>query len=104
MGTTSGFELSSSCQRAATTVGSPPRAPDPLRADRVPVRPRPVGAPRPCWSWRREVDGEPEPRYLSDDRRAGHEEGFDTAQRLRALVAPELLGLQVAAADPRFER
>jgi hypothetical protein len=59
----------------------------------------------PYWSWTRKVGGKTRTRSLSADQHADYEEWFDTAKRLRALVAAlEALGLQVAEADPRWER
>ena len=59
----------------------------------------------PYWSWTRKVEGKTQTRYLSADQHADYEEWFDTAKRLRTLVsALESLGLQVAEADPRWDR
>lgn len=59
----------------------------------------------PYWSWTRKVDGKTKTRYLSADQHSDYEEWFDTAKRLRDLVAAlETLGLQVADADPRWKR
>ena len=59
----------------------------------------------PYWSWTRKVAGTTRTRYLSDEQYADYRVFFDTAKRLRALVsALEDLGLEVAEADPRWER
>lgn len=59
----------------------------------------------PYWSWTRKIAGKTQTRYLNDDQRADYQEWFDTAKQLRALVAAlENLGLEIAEADPRFDR
>lgn len=59
----------------------------------------------PYWSWTRKVQGKTRTRYLSAEQRADYEAWFDTAKRLRELLAElETLGLEVIEADPRWER
>jgi hypothetical protein len=59
----------------------------------------------PYWSWTRKIEGTTRTRYLSSEQHADYQDWFDTAKRLRALLAAlEALGLAVAEADPRWER
>ncbi|MGH9304992.1 MAG: DUF6788 family protein [Acidimicrobiales bacterium] len=59
----------------------------------------------PYFSWTRKVDGKTRTRYLSAEQHADYQEWFDTAKRLRDLVAAlEGLGLSIVEADPRTPR
>ncbi len=59
----------------------------------------------PYWSWTRKVQGKTRTRYLSTEQHADYEAWFDTAKRLRELLAElETLGLEVIEADPRWQR
>jgi hypothetical protein len=59
----------------------------------------------PYWSWTRKVAGKTRTRYLSAEQHLDYGSWFETAKRLRDLVAQlEALGLEVLDADPRFER
>ena len=59
----------------------------------------------PYWSWTRKIEGKTRTRYLSAEQHADYQDWFETAKRLRSLVAAlEALGLKVAETDSRWSR
>jgi hypothetical protein len=59
----------------------------------------------PYHQWTRKQDGKTRTRILSEDQHADYQPWFDNHRRLRELVTElETLSLQIAEADPRWDR
>ena len=59
----------------------------------------------PYHQWTRKVSGKTVTRLLTDDQLADYQDWFDNQRRLRSLVAElEALSLEIAEADPRWQR
>jgi hypothetical protein len=59
----------------------------------------------PYHQWTRKKDGKTATRILTDDQLADYQPWFDNHRRLRELIAElEALSLEIAEADPRWNR
>jgi hypothetical protein len=67
-----------------------------------------AGPPRmhgPYYQWTRKKDGKTATRILTDDQLADYQPWFDNHRRLRELITDlEALSLEIAEADPRWNR